>query len=461
MKKSIIISLSIIIVLAIVVPVVVTHFVNLEKTEIYEYSPKTYDILSGIETLELSLRFDAGEASFKIYFDNVLVSSTNSYELDTTEYNDGPHEIIFEAKEKGKKAGKEFVNVVIDNHIDPPPTDAFKCMTYNIWESGREVKGFITGDIRPKDGWLDVMKEENADIAILVETGSLDNEDSTHLKKCMRILSGYYYMEAPYDGYAEQDIPSVTDGEAIISRYPILEFHQIKEYRLDDGTMFHYHHDFCDAVIDINGLVTHVIGYHGKCCNNTGEEPSMRRNETEGMINYLDDLGDVPVIWGGDFNAFSPVDVADPELAPMGNLGAGPLTMILNPEDPIWGQYSSKVHNFTDTYRTLNPSKKGWSFGNWEPQYWSRIDYLIVNDWWAEKMINATVGDTPSANASSDHYSVDCFFSLDEDYTYSILHMVEENKIPIQNDLEMREPQLIIKLVYSIFVIKPKKIIFV
>ncbi|MHA1260094.1 MAG: hypothetical protein ACTSRO_10720 [Candidatus Heimdallarchaeaceae archaeon] len=33
-------------------------------------------------------------------------------------------------------------------------------------------------------------------------------------------------------------------------------------------------------------------------------------------------------------------------------------------------------------------------------------------------MINGTTGDTPSANISSDHYSVDAFFSLDEDYSY-------------------------------------------
>ena len=33
-------------------------------------------------------------------------------------------------------------------------------------------------------------------------------------------------------------------------------------------------------------------------------------------------------------------------------------------------------------------------------------------------MINATVGDTPSANLGSDHYSVDVFLSLDEIFSY-------------------------------------------
>ncbi|MCG3220489.1 MAG: endonuclease/exonuclease/phosphatase family protein [Candidatus Heimdallarchaeota archaeon] len=452
MKKKIIITLAITLAVVITVPVLITHFVQRDETIIKDFYPRYYDILSGTVKLELTMSFDSVNASFSIYFDDELVSSSNSYDLDTTLYDDGPYEIVFKAKEKGKKTAVETVNVVIDNFIDSPPTDAFKVMAYNIWESGREVKGF-NGGIRPQDGWLDVMKEENADIAILVETGSLDNGDNAQLIRAMKILSGYYYMEAPYDGCTEQDIPSVTDGEAVISRYPILEFHQIKDYRLDDGTMFHYHHDFCDAVIDINGLETHVIGYHGKCCNNTGDEPTMRRNETEGIINYLDDLGDVPIIWGGDFNAFSPVDTADPELVPMGNLGDGPLTMILNPEDPTWGQYSSKVHNFTDTYRTLNPNKKGCSFGYWEPQYWGRIDYIIVNQWWADKLINATAGDTPSANKSSDHYSVDCFFSLDEDYSCNCKQVIKEQKSTIQaNSKEFG------KQIYLAIVLKPKKV---
>ncbi len=460
MKKIIVIPLTLTLIVAIIVPVVVTHYVNRDETLIHRYSPGMHDILSGTVSLEVSLRFDAGEASFSIYFDEELVSSSNSYDLDTTDYNDGPYEIIFNAKEKGKKTTAEIVGVVIDNHIDPPPTDAFKVVNYNIWESGREMIGFL-GGVRPQDAWLDVLKEENADIAILVETGFLDNNYNSPLNRAIKILSGYFYKEAPYQGEVEQDIPAATDGEGIISRFPILEFYQIKEYELDDGSMHHYHHDFCDAVVDIAGTVTHFIGYHGKCCqpDPVCNTTLMRENETQGIINYLDDIGDVPVMFLGDFNSFSPEDVGD--LAPMGNLGGGSMRMLLTPEDPVYGQYSSKVHNFTDVFRTLNPTEFGPTFGYWETQYWGRIDYILVNDHWADKMINSTVGDTPSANASSDHYAVDCFFSLDEEYSFFGQQMIKESKSQIQIEIEPKKLPEVFKIIYFVIVINPKSVLIV
>ena len=109
----------------------------------------------------------------------------------------------------------------------------------------------------------------------------------------------------------------------------------------------------------------------------------------------MDSLGDVPIMYLGDINSFSPFDIGP--LAPSGSLGYGPMTMTLAPDDPLYGQYSSKVHNFTDVFRILNPSDPGYT--GWG----SRIDYIIVNDFFLDRLINSTAGDTAHADTGSDH----------------------------------------------------------
>ena len=428
MKKIYIGAIAVVVITAIVVPVIITQLPDTEDPVITSYYPSVYKLYSG--TVEITMEAeDNRDVLYSIYIDDELVSTTNTYLWDTTSLEDGTSvDILFKAEDESGNSVNETSRVVVDNYINPARDDVFKLVSYNIWESGRRMRGF-NGEIRPEGYWRRVMYEENADIAVLVETGGFDDSKYALLNESVNLLNIHFYDEAPYEGYSESDISAVTDGESVLSRYPIINASQIEEYRLDDDSIHYYSHDFCDVVIDIQGIVTHVIGYHGKCCNNTGEEPLTRRDEVQGILNYLDDIGDVPVIWAGDFNTFSPVDTADPELAPLGNLGDVPLTMVLNPEDPTWGTYSSKVHNFTDVYRTLNPDLKGYSFGYWEPQYWSRIDFIVVNQHWSDKIINATVGDTLSANLSSDHYAVDCFFSLDENYTF-----VEPLTQPPQNN---------------------------
>ncbi len=456
MKKKIIIPLVITLVAVIIIPVLITQLADGEDPVITNFYPTVYKTYSGQIEVGMEAEDNSGTVFCSIYFNDELVSDNNTFLCDTTSFEDGTIiVVVFKAEDKRGNFVTETTKFVIDNFIDPVRTDVFKVVSYNIWESGEEVWGY-NGELRRKGWWRYALQEENPDIAVLVETGSLDDRNNYELNNSLNRLSAFLYDEAPYEGYTEQGIMAHTDGEAIISRYPIINFTQILEYPLDDETIHDYHHGFCDAVIDINGIYTHVIGYHGKCCNNTGEEPPEREKEVEGILNYVDDLGDVPIIWAGDFNAFSPVDTADPNLAPLGNLGDEPLTMILDPDDPTWGQYSSKVHNFTDVYRTLNPNLKGYSFGQWETQYWSRIDYIIVNQHWADKIINSTVGDTPSANTSSDHYALDCFFSLDENYSYSdpIPKVIVSARIKIMNESNPLLIQIKQRFVENVFQIK-------
>jgi hypothetical protein len=132
----------------------------------------------------------------------------------------------------------------------------------------------------------------------------------------------------------------------------------------------------------------------------------------------MDNLGEVPIMYLGDLNSFSPADTGD--LAPSGDLGYGPLTMMLYPNDPTYGQYSSNVHNFTDVFRILNPVDPGYTYGHQNPIYTSRIDFIIVNSFFVDKLLNSTYGDTAHADTGSDHYSVDVFIGWNSTGTSDI-----------------------------------------
>ncbi len=129
----------------------------------------------------------------------------------------------------------------------------------------------------------------------------------------------------------------------------------------------------------------------------------------------MDNLGEVPILYMGDLNSFSPDDTG--VLAPEGDLGYGPLTMMLKPEDPTYGQFSSQNHIFTDIFRLLNPSDPGYTYGHQNPIYESRIDFIIANDYLSDYLVISTVGDTAAADTGSDHHCVD--FLLD---VYALLN---------------------------------------
>ena len=63
-----------------------------------------------------------------------------------------------------------------------------------------------------------------------------------------------------------------------------------------------------------------------------------REREKEGIINYMDALGDMPIIYAGDMNSMYPGDVA--------NLGTTPVEMLIDSNN----QYSSNIHTFIDVH---------------------------------------------------------------------------------------------------------------
>ncbi len=353
------------------------------------------DSIVSDEVLITTTVIDDESLHANIYVDNDLLSSTGAYLWNTELWTNGVHTIKANVTDGGGLTDTDSIQVTVDNYVPQLFFDGeIKIMAYNIEYSG----------IDPD--WLNVVKEENPDIMILVETGTWWENSDLILRNSIDNLNDYFVDEAPYTGYCAQNIGFPTSGEAILSRFPIVDFIQIGTVPLDDLSNYDVTHDFIHAIVNINGTNVHLIGSHLKAMG--GETNENRRDwETEGIINYMDNLGEVPIMYMGDLNSFSPFDTGD--LAPNGDLGYGPLTMMLLPDDPTYGQYASEVHNFTDVFRTLNPTDPGYTYGHQNPTYTSRIDFLIVNDYFGDKLINSTCGDTAHADTGSDHYSVDVF----------------------------------------------------
>ncbi|MHA1686729.1 MAG: lamin tail domain-containing protein [Candidatus Heimdallarchaeaceae archaeon] len=361
-------------------------------------SPSDGETVSGTIHITVSASDSSGINAYEIYIDGVLVASSNSYYWDTTAYSDGTHTILAKAQDNAGNWGEDTINVTVDNSGYVPPSETvIKIMEYNIEESG----------INPD--WKEVVKEENPDIVVFVETGTWDDDNNALLNQYVAEFNSYFVDEAPYFGYTAQDITYSTSGEAIMTRYPVLDSIQLPIVTLDDGSEYDVTHDFMVWPVNISGCVTYIIGAHLKA--SSGDTNEWRRErEQEGILNYMDSLGDVPIIYLGDLNSFSPEDTG--ALAPKGDLGYGPMTMTLWPWDPTYGQYSSEIHNFTDAFRTLNPTEPGYTYGHTNPQYESRIDYIVVNQYLSDYLINSTVGDTDHADTGSDHYCVDVFIDF-------------------------------------------------
>ena len=358
-------------------------------------SPENGEIISDLVTVSFTAVDNNPIRWYQILIDGVIRSWRTSYDWNTTEEFEGLHTITCRAMDRSWKWGEASINITVDN------LDAFKVMSYNIEASGANAD------------WKQVVKEENPDILVLIETGTWDDNGNYTLNQVVNEFNTYFLDELPYVGFCAQNIQYETSGAAILSRLPVESFNQIPVVHLDDSTDYTVTHDFVEAVVSIGGDSVHIFGSHLKAMS--GETNEYRRErETEGIINYMDNLGNVPIMYMGDLNSFSPDDTGD--LAPLGDLGYGPMTMKLYPDDPIYGQYASTVHNFTDVFRTLNPTEIGYSYGHQDPQYNSRIDFIVVNSYFADRLINSTVGDTATAFTGSDHYCVDVFISYDSGF---------------------------------------------
>ncbi|MFO7837435.1 MAG: hypothetical protein R6V83_12385 [Candidatus Thorarchaeota archaeon] len=369
-----------------------------KRPEINIINPQPGSTVAGVVMLNISV-VDEENLTASIFIDGRNITRSNLYAWNTTEYPDGKHTIRVVVSDSSGKSDRRSIEVSVDNvdEVRPPFDGLLKTMVYNIKESGKN------------DDWKTVVKQENPDILVVVETGFWDDYANESMNAAVSELNAFFEDELPYDAYCVQDVTYSTTGEAILSRFPILEFNQIGTVPLDDGDDYYVTHDFIEAVVDINGTAVHVLGGHLKA--GEGATNIYRREvEMEGIINYMDALGEVPILYLSDQNSFSPADTDD--LAPEGmELGYGPMTMMLYPNDTAYENRSSTVHNFTDVYRTLNPSEPGHTYGHRDDAVSFRIDYIVANSFFIDGLVNSTVVNEEPAYTASDHYAVTAFIN--------------------------------------------------
>ncbi|GAG68331.1 unnamed protein product, partial [marine sediment metagenome] len=386
----------------------VTVFINnSEETDaippnVIIVSPTADSTVSGTVTIAMDATDANGISSYAIYINDIFRSGTKSYSWDTTLESDGSHTILCQAIDPSDNTGSDTISVKVNNsEINPPPPRIFKLMTFNIRESGEDPD---------YPDWKTVVKEENADIIMFLETGYWDDNSNEKLYQYVNEFNTYFADEDPYIGYCTQGISFSTDGAAIMSRYPVITYNQITHVPLDDTTSYDVTHDFFDVEVNVSGTLMHIIGSHLKAQSGSTNE-QRREWEQEGIINYMDNLGDIPIVYLGDLNSFSPEDWGLNTL--QSGLGYGPLSMMVPPyNNPETGSdystYSSAIHDWTDVHRTLNPTDWGVTY----PSYDSRIDFIYVNQFLLSNIINSTTGDTAHAISGSDHFSVDVFINL-------------------------------------------------
>ncbi len=363
-------------------------------------NPTTNETIGDFVTVRFKVDSDTEITDTEIYLNDTILSNSSGithvnqtyyYYFDADAENLNGTYILKIRAQNQNGWGEDTVTV----HFDPSyQSGTVKVLSYNIWETGRDPD------------WKTVVKEENPDIAILIETGAWIGGNDSNFRAVVDEFNQYFSNETPYQANATQIDKTSTAGEALLSRYPIIRFYEFKYALLDDGSERKLHHSVYDAIIEINEIDVHVIAVHLACCEGG---LNSRLLDMEALINYMDSLGDVPIIFAGDFNSHSPEDVGD--LAPnRGNLGTEPIEMLLNNDHP----HGSTVHVWHDAYRTLNPYDPGYTYV--DSEYRSRIDYIFVNQYFLDKvdlLVNATVADTPTGKTGSDHYPVDVTLNFD------------------------------------------------
>lgn len=237
--------------------------------------------------------------------------------------------------------------------------------------------------------WKDVIKKHNPDILIAIET---QDWEGSKINSLISEFNSYFSEEDPYVGYCTTDTTSIGEGQAILSRFPIEDFIEITDGFLDNGDPANLYRVIYDAIVDIGGTDVHIFGLHLKCCEGDYEE-EMREKDTEIVMNYMDTLGDVPIIFSGDLNCFSPYDGLTENES---NLGTEPIRMLLDD------------YGLIDTFKVFNPHDPGHTYGHTDPMYDSRIDFILTSHHFSRHLLSSQL----IPENGSDHYPIEMKFDF-------------------------------------------------
>ncbi len=237
-------------------------------------NPTADETVGDIVTISFNVTDDSAITEYQILIDSTVVAeNVTIYQWDTYNVTSGQHTIEAKATDVFGNTGSATITVTVDPNYE---SGVWKLLNYNIWETGRNPQ------------WKEAVKEENPDIFVAVETGGWTSENDPELVEVLNEFNTYFSNETPYEVRVTKPV-SVTDGQAIFSRFPIVEFNQISTLTLDDGTKIKPAHDFLDAVVEIGSMYVHVVVTHYRCCSDSSGAPQRQRlADTIGILNYFD-----------------------------------------------------------------------------------------------------------------------------------------------------------------------------
>ncbi|MCH8907894.1 MAG: hypothetical protein IH840_12470 [Candidatus Heimdallarchaeota archaeon] len=223
-----------------------------------------------------------------------------------------------------------------------------------------------------ENNWTEILVAENAEVLALVETGRWKLSDGSWVAAVEQI-NALFPNEIPYKAAMFSTDPvGTTDGQAIFSRFPMLDSYTVYEFALDDGSIHVFSHPLIVALLDIDGHEIYIVSMHNFCC-----DAELRSIEQEATNNFFDSLGaDAAIIYSGDNNEVPPEKlIYDPEKF-QSSYGDS-VEMILNSSHP----QATVNHVWVDTYRALNPDiyqHTGYTAED-NSGFLERIDYTFVN----------------------------------------------------------------------------------
>ena len=301
-----------------------------------------------------------------------------------------------------------------------------KFMNYNIFWGGQNTEEVPNRD----ESWLDVIKEESPDVLVVNEAKGWHKDYGNLLSKYQKELNTYWRNlglgEYNY-AYATDKAFSGGDDDignlAILSRYEISNYTQIEEASVSGCYYTIPTHYFILADLKIGVEAVKLIGVHLKAGGgNIGDTNNrIRRNcEAQALMQIIDSFEtDTPIFIMGDFNSYSPVDVAEPSISPnyteatrvlsdsyeLEFMGTEPVEYLLNA-------------SFVDTYRTLHLTERGYTFAapEWTPAWprsFFRIDYSFVSHHKAGDLLDGGVVNSSVALRASDHLPVWAMYQFD------------------------------------------------
>jgi endonuclease/exonuclease/phosphatase family metal-dependent hydrolase len=185
-----------------------------------------------------------------------------------------------------------------------PTSPALTVVTYNI-RSGN-------GDLSRT---AETIRGFNADIVALQEVDAHWSDRSNYADQPtdLAAMLGMHVRFAPIYNVASTDStkPPRQFGVAILSRYPIVSFHNDTISRLStqvQNPVVEPMPGLLDAVVDVNGLRVRVLNTH----LDYRSDPRVRQRQVQEMLTYIGDVS-VPTLVFGDMNATPDA----PELRPL------------------------------------------------------------------------------------------------------------------------------------------------